>query len=133
MTNDAPPRAASLPAGHDDADPYEGEDLSTYPDWWRKNVEEFRAHGLRPYRPPRLADGTLSPPAVADLREEYGVDVRFRAKNPQSQPQPGGGWTLVVDGEDVRSVDHQRHGDGYTVYDLTEPELRATVERAITE
>jgi len=122
-----PPRPASLPAGHDDEDPYEGEDLSTYPDWWRANVEEFRAHGMRPYRPPRLADGTLSPPVVADLRDELGVDVRFRAKNPQH----GGSWTLVVDGEDVAAVDHRRHGDGYTVYDLREEELREAVRAAV--
>lgn len=127
MTDDAPPRPASLPAGYDDEDPYEGEDLSTYPDWWRANVEEFRAHGMRPYRPPRLADGTLSPPVVAELREAFGVDVRFRAKNPQS----GGTWTLVVDGEDVRPVDHRRHGDGYTVYDLREDELREAVRDAV--
>ena len=125
--DDAPPRPASLPAGYDDEDPYEGEDLSTYPDWWRANVEEFRAHGMRPYRPPRLADGTLSPPVVAELREELGVDVRFRAKNPQS----GGKWTLVVDGEDARPVDHRRHGDGYTVYDLSEAELREAARAAV--
>jgi hypothetical protein len=126
VTDDSPPRAASLPAGYDDEDPYEGEDLSTYPDWWRENVEEFRVHGMRPYRPPRLADGALSPPVVDDLGTEFGVDVRFRAKNPQS----GGRWTLVVDGEDVRAVEHRRHGDGYTVYDLTEDELREAVRDA---
>jgi hypothetical protein len=124
-----PPRSASLPPGYDDEDPYEGEDLTTYPDWWRANVEEFRAHGMRPYRPPRLADGTLSPPVVADLREAFGVDVRFRAKNPQS----GGSWALVVDGDDVTTIEHRRHGDGYTVYDLGETELRETVRAAVED
>lgn len=122
-----PPRPASLPAGYDDEDPYAGEDLSTYPDWWRENVEEFRAHGMRPYRPPRLADGELSPPLLADLRAEFGVEVRFRAHNPQS----GGTWWLVVDGEAVREVDHRRHGDGYTVYGLTSEAVRAAVRAAV--
>jgi len=123
-----PPRPASLPAGYDEEeDPYEGEDLSTYPDWWRTNVEEFRAHGMRPYRPPRLADGDLSPPLVAALADEFDVDVRFRARNPQS----GGPWALVVDGAVVREVDHRRHGDGYTVYGLTSEELRTAVREAV--
>lgn len=127
VTDDAPPRPASLPPGHDDEDPYEDEALSAYPDWWRANVEEFRAHGMRPYRPPRLADGDLSPPVLADLRETFGVDVRFRARNPQS----GGAWALVVDGEPVRTVEHHRHGDGYTVYGLTSEELARAVRTAV--
>ena len=91
---DEPPRAASLPPGFDDEDPYEGEDLSTYPEWWRRNVEEFREYGMRPYRPPRLADGTLTPPLIEELEAEYGVSVRFRAVD----PQVGNSWELVVDG-----------------------------------
>lgn len=126
MSDDDQPRPASLPAGYDDQDPYEGEDMSTYPDWWRANVEEFRAHGMRPYRPPRLADDELSPPLVEALSEEFGVDVRFRARNPQSD----GAWVLVVDDEAVQSVDHRRHGDGYTVYGVTSEELRAAVREA---
>jgi hypothetical protein len=125
--SDDPPRPASLPPGHDDEDPYEDADLSTYPDWWRANVEEFRAHGMRPYRPPRLADGDLSPPLVRDLAAEFGVDVRFRARNPQS----GGEWVLVVDGDEVRPVEHRRHGDGYTVYGVTSDEVRAAVRAAV--
>jgi hypothetical protein len=127
VPDDDPPRPASLPPGADDEDPYADADLSTLPAWWRANVAEFRAHGMRPYRPPRLADGTLSPPLLADLREEFDVDVRFRARNPQS----GGSWALVVDGEAVHEVTHRRHGDGYTVYDLSPAAVRAAVRAAV--
>lgn len=121
-----PPRDAGLPPGYDEEDPYEGEDLSTYPEWWRRNVEEFREFGMRPYRPPRLADGTLVPPLVADLEEEYGVDVRFRSPDPEA-----GEWELLVDGETVRSVDHERDGGGYTVYGIDSERLRAAVRDAL--
>ncbi|MFB6160580.1 MAG: hypothetical protein ABEJ61_05315 [Haloferacaceae archaeon] len=124
--NHDPPRDASLPPGYDERDPYEGEDLATYPAWWRHNVEEFRAHGMRPYRPPRLADGTLSPPLLADLRERFDAEVRFRSVDPQS----GGSWELVVDDEPVATVEHRRHGEGYTVYDVTAEEVRRLVRAA---
>jgi hypothetical protein len=123
---DDPPRAASLPPGFDEEDPYEGEDLSTYPQWWRRNVEEFREHGMRPYRPPRLADGTLTPPLLEELEDEYDVSVRFRAVD----PQVGNSWELVVDGRTTREVEHVRSGEGYTVYDLEEAELRRAVRAA---
>ena len=120
-----PPRDASLPPGYDEDDPYEGEDLSTYPDWWRRNVETFREYGMRPYRPSRLADGTLSPPLVADLEAEFGVDVVFRSPAPESDE-----WELVVDGEAVRTIDHERDGGGYTVYGIDSEGLRRAVEEA---
>lgn len=124
MTSD-PPRDAGLPPGHDEAEPYADEDLSTYPEWWRRNVEAFQEFGMRPYRPSRLADGTLSPPLVADLEAEYDVDVRFRCSDPET-----GEWGLAVDGETVRSVDHERDGGGYTVYGIESDELRAAVRDA---
>ena len=122
-----PPRSASLPAGFDEDDPYEGEDLSTYPEWWRRNVEEFREYGMRPYRPPRLADGTLTPPLIEELEAEHDASIRFRAVD----PQVGNSWELVVDGHVVSEVDHLRSGDGYTVYDVEEAELRESVREAV--
>ena len=126
MTRD-PPRDASLPPGYDDEDPYEGEDLSTYPDWWRRNIEAFWEFGMRPYRPPRLADGTVSPPLLETLSEEYGVDVRFQSTDLES------GWELAVDGDPVREVEHERDGGGYTVYHITREELEAAIRAAATE
>lgn len=121
-----PPRPASLPPGYDEEDPYEGEDLSTYPDWWRRNVEEFREYGMRPYRPPRLADGTLTPPLLEELEAEHDASIRFRAVDPQA----GNEWELVVDGAVASEVEHLRSGDGYTVYDVEEAELRELVREA---
>jgi hypothetical protein len=119
-----PPRDTDLPPGYDEDDPYEGVDLSSYPAWWRRNIEEFRDHGMRPYRPPRLSDGTLMPPLVAELEEEYDVNVSFRSRDPQ-----GSGWELYVDSSPVRSVTHERKGSGYTVYQIGPDQL----ERAIRE
>ena len=31
----------------DEDNPYEGEALERYPEWWRRNVATFRAHGMR--------------------------------------------------------------------------------------
>lgn len=121
MTSD-PPRDASLPPGHDEDDPYEGEDISAYPEWWRRNVEEFREHGMRPYRPPRLEDGTISPPLLEELEAEYGVEIRFRSPDPEA-----GEWELVVDGQPTREIEHERNGGGYTVYGLTADELETAV------
>ena len=120
-----PPRDASLPPGYDEDDPYAGEDLSTYPDWWRRNAEEFEAFGMRPYRPSRLADGTLAAPFVGELETAYGVDVWFRCGDPETAE-----WELVVDGDRVRSVDHDRDGGGYTVYGIEPDALEAAVREA---
>lgn len=120
-----PPRDASLPPGYDEDDPYADEDLSSYPAWWRRNAEEFEAFGMRPYRPSRLADGTLSAPFVAELETEYDAGVWFRCADPET-----GEWELVVDGEAVRPVDHERDGGGYTIYGLGPEAIEAAVKEA---
>lgn len=127
MTED-PPRPASLPPGFDEDDPYEGEDLSTYPDWWRRNVEEFRAHEMRPYRPPRFADGEVTTERIESLEAELGVAVRLRAVNPQA----GGDWEITVDGEPVATVTRRREGEGYTRYGISADEFETIVRGALT-
>lgn len=122
-----PPRPADLPAGYDEEDPYADEDLSTYPDWWRRNIEEFRAHGMRPYRPPRFADDTLTPPVIDDLEAELDVTVRLRSVNPQA----GGDWEVVVDGDPVATVDRRREGEGFTRYAVDADEFEALVRDAV--
>lgn len=122
-----PPRPADLPAGFDEEDPYADEDLSTYPDWWRRNIEEFRAHGMRPYRPPRFADDTLTPPVIDALEAELDVTVRLRSVNPQT----GGDWEVVVDGEPVATVDRRREGEGFTRYAVDADEFEALVREAV--
>lgn len=125
--SDNPPRSANLPPGYDEEDPYEGEDLSTYPEWWRRNIEEFRAHGMRPYRPPRFTDGEYTPPVLAGLEEEFDVEIQFRSLNPQD----GGRWELVVDGETVLTVDRHREGEGYSLYQITSDEVDDRVRAAV--
>ena len=124
-----PPRAADLPAGYDEEDPYEGEDLSTYPDWWRRNVEEFRAHGMRPYRPPRFADDVLTPPVIEALEAELDATVQFRSVNPQA----GGDWEVVLDGEPVATVDRRREGEGFTRYAIEADAFEALVRAAAAD
>ena len=118
---------AGRPPGYDEEDPYEGVDLSTYPDWWREAVERFRAHGMRPYRPPRFADDELVPPTVAALESELGVRVELRSTDPGPDPE----WALWVDGERVGAVDRHREADGHTVYELDRAEFEELVRRAV--
>ncbi len=127
MSND-PPRPANLPPGFDEDDPYENEDLSTYPDWWRRNVEEFREHDMRPYRPPRFADGEVTTERIDAMESTLDVDIRFRAVN----PQPGGEWELVVDGDVVTTVPRRREGEGFTRYGITAEEFEKRVREAVT-
>jgi hypothetical protein len=124
-----PPVPGSRPPGYDEEDPYEGVDLSTYPDWWREAVERFREHGMRPYRPPRFGDGELVPPTVADLEAELGASVDLRSTDPGPDPD----WTLWVDGERVREVGRHRAADGHTVYELAREEFEALVRSAVAE
>lgn len=128
MMSDTPPRPGDVPAGYDENDPYADEDISDYPDWWRRNIEQFREHGMRPYRPPRFTDEKYTPGVIARLEAEYDVDVQFRAL----EPRVGDDWSVVVDGEEVGAVGRRRSGDGYTVYELTSTEFEQMVEDAVT-
>lgn len=123
----SPPRTADLPPGYDEEAPYEDVDLETYPDWWRENVELFREHGLRPYRPPRFADGTLTTPLVEDLAAELDVEVELRTVNPQRRSDA----EVLVDGERVAAVERSRENDGHTEYGTTADEFEAAVRSAV--
>lgn len=122
-----PPRPAHLPPGYDEEDPYEGVDISTYPEWWRRNVETFREHNLRPYRPPRFADDEITTEWINDLSKELGVEIQFRTANPRSSNN----WELVVDDEQVTTVEHYREGEGYSRYSLTSDEFESLVNDAV--
>lgn len=119
-----PPTGANRPPGYDDEDPYEGEDLSTYPEWWRRNIEEFEAHGLRCYRPPRFEDGELTPPVIDELERELGCDIRLRALDPAE----GDEWEVLKDGEPIATIGRRRTGDAYTLY-LLDSETFASIVR----
>lgn len=126
MAPNDPPRAENLPPGYDEEDPYEGEDLSTYPDWWRRNVEEFREHGLRPYRPPRFTDGVYLPELVFALESELDVTIQIRGVNPRA----GDDWEIRVNGQPVGTVGRRREGEGYTLYEITSAEFEALIRKA---
>lgn len=131
MSDRDPPRPAHLPAGYDEEDPYADEDLSTYPEWWRRNIEEFRRYGLRPYRPPRFADGEIAPEVIVELEAELAVDVRFQTINPHEDERNQ--WELLVDGERVATMERRRVSEGYSRYEITSEEFERVVRTAADE
>lgn len=129
MANNEPPRPANLPPGYDEEDPYAGEDLSEYPDWWRRNIEEFREHDMRPYRPPRFEDGEYTPELIMSLEGELDIEIQLRGVNPQS----GNDWEIRVDGETVSTVGRRREGEGYTLYEMTSDAFESAIRAAATK
>lgn len=129
MTEDARPAVghlASRAPGEDGDDPYADVDLATLPDWWRRAIREFEAHDLRPYRPPRLADGTPVHEIVDDLEAELDVDVTFGRVGRDGQD-----WEVRVDGTVAGTVGRHRSPDGYTVYEVAPDSLAALVRDAV--
>jgi|GEM_PF-840639 len=124
-----PPRPSGAPAGFDEADPYADVDLESYPDWWRENVEAFRAHGMRPYRPPQFDDGSLVPELLDRLEGDLGVEITL-CKHIGADATES--WKALVDGEAVATFDRVRNEEGRSVYSVTAGEferlLRAAVE-----
>lgn len=112
MEESNPPRDASLPPGYDEEDPYEDVDLDSYPAWWRRNVEEFRRFGLRPYRPPRFLDGEFTTEVIDDLEAELGVEVRLRTTDPSVDHD----WEVWVGDECVSPIEKRREGAAYSEY-----------------
>lgn len=100
--------------GEDPLDPYADVDRSRLPDWWRRAIAEFEAHGLRPYRPPRLADGSLKHEVVEELETDLGVDIELRGIDVTH----GDDWTVFVDGERTGTVGHHRDPAGYAVFEI---------------
>ena len=127
MTDDDPPRAGSLPPGYDEDSPYDAVDLEEFPDWWRRNVEEFEGHGMRPYRPPRFADGTVTMTVITRLEERFGVTIRIRAVDPHE----GGDWEVLVDGTPIETVERVRTEAGHSEYDLTAEAFERLVRDAV--
>lgn len=127
MCNDTPPRPAHLPAGYDENEPYEDEDLSTYPTWWRGLIKEFQEHRLRPYRPPRFIDGILTPNCVSSLESELSTDIKFKTSTTENKY-----WRIYVDGKTVAFVARTRTAEGYTLYKMTstvfEDIIRSSIE-----
>lgn len=120
---------AQRSAGETETSPYEGLDPSTLPEWWRRGIEAFEAHGLRPYRPPRFEDGTLKYKVVKELEAELDVTVRLRGVNVTY----GDPWSVLVDDEAVGTIGHRRDPNGYSVFEVTATEFRELVVAAVDE
>lgn len=115
--------------GADPDDPYQDVDIDTLPEWWQRAIEEFEAHGLRPYRPPRFDDGTLVHEAIATLERELGIDIRFGSVDTDYRER----WTVRVDGDPVGTIGRHRSSEGYTVYELERAEFESLIRGVIEE
>lgn len=115
MPNSDAPRRAELPPGYDDADPYEDEDLQTYPDWWRENIDLFRNFELRPYRPPQFSDGVITQDVISNFENTFDIDIKLKRTN----STPGDDWGVWIDDEQVASVERERTAEGRTVYKIS--------------
>lgn len=93
---------------------YEDVDVEELPPWWRRAIEEHEKFGLRPYRPPRFTDGTITPPVINRFESEYDVAIQLRGKN----VSPGDDWTVFVDGSPAFDVPRHRNPNGYTVLEM---------------
>ena len=126
-----PGRAADLPAGYDEDDPYEGENLETYPRWWRENIKEFQEHNMRPYRPPQFKDGSIVPTLVKELQAKLEVGIRFQNTNPDTNADPHQkhDWKLIIDGEAVSTVPRYRAAEGYSVYDIDSATFKEIIRK----
>lgn len=123
------PRSSDLPPGYDKDDPYENENLSCYPQWWRENIEEFRAHDMRPYRPSQFIDGEYTFPLITELEDELDVVIQLRATNPQE----GEDWELYVDNKYIAAIGHHREGDGYSLYEIESTNFESLIRDVVTE
>lgn len=126
---DEPPRAADLPAGYDDADPYVDIDLENLPTWWRENVKLFEKHGLRPYRPARLADGEPLPIVLQDLEERYDVSISVQT----AAPQESNDWEVRVDGEQAAFVTKTRTKQGRSSYEIDSSALERIIAESVDD
>jgi len=127
MTDEQSIPSSHRPMGYDEDSPYEDEDMSSYPDWWREGIESFSEHGLRPYRPPRFEDGTYTPELIDSLESELAVEIRFQSLNPQETDC----WDIVVDDSVVGTVERYRSQEGYTVYDMPSDEFETVIRAAV--
>lgn len=111
----------------EDESAYEDTDLADLPEWWRRNIEEHEEYGLRPYRPPRFADGVIVPPLLDDLRERFDVDIELVGLNATY----GDDWSVHVDGSPAFEVSRHRDPDGYTIIEQSSDSFVETVEEAV--
>jgi len=122
-------RLESRAPGSDPEAPYEDVDVSTLPGWWRRAIEEFEAHDLRPYRPPRFADGRLTHEVIDGLEADLDVDIGFGSVDSAYRER----WEVWIDGDPVAEVGRHRDPDGYTVYEIEGEAFATLVREAVPE
>lgn len=122
-------RLRSRAPGADPEDPYEEIDLDTLPEWWQRAVEEFEAHDLRPYRPPRFDDGTLAHEAIAALEDKFEINIRLGSVDTDYRER----WAVRIDGEPVGTIGRHRSSEGYTVYEIERTEFESLIQDAVEE
>lgn len=123
------PRSANLPAGYDEENPYEDEDIEEFPSWWAEGIELFRDHGLRPYRPPQFSDGTLTPEFISELEAEFDISIQFKAVNPRF----GDDWGIWIDGDKIAEIPRTRTEEGRTVYEIDSDLFREEIRRVASK
>lgn len=128
MNDQTVPRNSNLPAGYDEDDPYKDKNLQNFPPWWRKNIEIFREHRMRPYRPPKFRDGVITHEVIYELEETLGISIQFKAVNPEF----GGDWGIWIDDKEIMQVDRQRTEEGRTVYGITSEQFKDDVRQVIS-
>jgi hypothetical protein len=105
------------------------DDEDERPEWWRQAAAEFERYDLRPYRPPRFADGTLKHEVVDRLEAEYGVAITFVSID----PEPNDEWEVRVDATTVFELGHRRHRAGYSIFETTAEQFESTVREWLEE
>ena len=113
--------------GSDPADPYADVDPASLPEWWRSAIEEFAAHELRPYRPPRFADGTYVHEIRTHLESELDVEIDFGATGSAYRDR----WSARIDGEPAFELPRYRSADGFTVYDIESSTFADRIRTAV--
>lgn len=122
-------RLAGRSPGEDAQDPYTDVDVDSLPDWWIDAIEEFEAHGLRPYRPPRFEDGTLKYRVISRLEGELGVSIRILGHDITVEDD----WQVEVDDRRVGKISRHRSPDGYTVFEMDADEFEVWVRQEVAE
>lgn len=115
--------------GDDPENPYEDVDIETLPKWWQRAIEEFETHDLRPYRPPRFADGALVHEVVSPLEREFRVTIEFASVDCDYRER----WAVFIDGTKIETIGRHRSPAGYTVYEVDHNEFESLLRETMNE
>lgn len=125
VTDDVEALADRAP-GADEDDPYADVDIDALPEWWQRGIREHRAYGLRPYRPPQFADGTLYPPLKRELAERLGIDLTLICYDVEENV-----WDVLVAGDRIGEIERRRSPEGYSVIDTSPSDFEELVREAV--